>query len=165
MRSSSSSDQRRRTGVPDEDGFTLIEILIVILMLGVLAAIVAFALGTFTSQSAVAACNTDAKSVENAALAYQATNSGNHPTSVGQLTNTPGAGDTGGPYLRTALGNTTTYVITISGGKTYVQLNSGDPARKMYGYTATGITTPVAYDTFSWGGATALSGLNVCAGA
>ncbi len=163
MQSSSRSDRRR--GVSEEDGFTLIEVLIVVLMLGVLAAIVAFALGTFTSQSAVAACNTDVKSVESAVLAYQATNSGNYPASVTLLANTPGAGDTGGPYLRTPPGNTTTYLITSSGGKTYVQLNSGDPARKMYGYTNTGITTPVAYDTFSWGGATTISGKNVCAGA
>jgi prepilin-type N-terminal cleavage/methylation domain-containing protein len=148
-----------------EDGFTLIELLIVVLMLGVLAAIVAFALGTFTSQSAVAACNTDAKSVESAVLAYQATNSQNYPASVTVLSNTPGAGDTGGPYLRTQVGNTTTYAITVSAGRTYVQLNAGDPATKMYGYAATGVTTPVAYDTFSWGGTTTLTGKNVCAGA
>lgn len=165
MESPSKSVREGRTRVAGEDGFTLVELLIVVLMLGVLAAIVAFALGTFTSQSAVAACNTDAKSVQDAALSYQATNQGNAPASIGLLSNTPGAGDTGGPYLRTSLGNSTTYVITLASGQAYVQLNATDPARRMYGYTTTGVTSPVAYDSFTWGGATTITGKNVCAGA
>ena len=51
-------------------GFTLIELLIVIVVLGILAATVIFALGGVTSQSAQAACNSDAKTAEIAVQAY-----------------------------------------------------------------------------------------------
>ncbi len=51
-------------------GFTLIELLIVIVVLGILAATVVFALTGVTGQSAQAACNSDAKTVETAVQAY-----------------------------------------------------------------------------------------------
>ena len=68
--------QERRANGESEGGFTLIELLIVIVVLGILAAIVIFSLTGVTGQSQVAACNTDAKSVETAVAAYQAQNVG-----------------------------------------------------------------------------------------
>ena len=47
-------------------GFTLIELLIVVVILGVLSAVVVFALGGVNAQAAVSACKTDARSVETA---------------------------------------------------------------------------------------------------
>lgn len=70
------------------DGFTLIELLIVIVVLGVLAAVVIFALSGVTGQSKAAACNADAKSVETAVAAYEAsaTNAnGSPPTNMKAL--------------------------------------------------------------------------------
>jgi prepilin-type N-terminal cleavage/methylation domain-containing protein len=77
-----------------EKGFTLIELLIVIVVLGILAATVIFALGGVTGQSAQAACQSDAKSVEVAVEAYHSfpANSANkYPNKITDLL-------TGGPF-------------------------------------------------------------------
>jgi general secretion pathway protein G len=58
----------------------LIELLIVIVVLGILAAIVVFSLTGVSGQSKAAACTSDGKTVEIAADAYQAYN-GSYPTS------------------------------------------------------------------------------------
>lgn len=55
-----------------EEGFSLVELLIVIVVLGVLSGIVVFGVGTF-KEDAVAACKgADAKSLEVAQKAYEA---------------------------------------------------------------------------------------------
>jgi prepilin-type N-terminal cleavage/methylation domain-containing protein len=56
----------------NESGFTLIELLIVIVILGVLAAVVVFAVGAFNKNGVQAACRTDYKTVEIADEAYYA---------------------------------------------------------------------------------------------
>jgi|HubBroStandDraft_3_1064219.scaffolds.fasta_scaffold65750_2 prepilin-type N-terminal cleavage/methylation domain-containing protein len=60
----------RSAGEVDDSGFTLIELLIVIVVLGILAAIVVFALGSVTGKSVVAACNADAKTIDVGAQAF-----------------------------------------------------------------------------------------------
>ena len=62
----------RREEMGDEGGFTLIELLIVIVILGILAAIVVFAVQNLTSQSASASCKSDFKTVETAMETYKA---------------------------------------------------------------------------------------------
>lgn len=57
-----------------EEGFTLVELLIVIVILGILVAIVIFAVGGFTGTSAQQACKTDVKQIKTAASAYYAQN-------------------------------------------------------------------------------------------
>ena len=56
----------------DDDGFTLIELLIVIVVLGILAAVVVFALGSVTGDAKRSACNADAKSIVTAVQVYNA---------------------------------------------------------------------------------------------
>ena len=77
--------QRRRAAGEIEGGFTLIELLIVIVVLGILAAIVVFALGGVTGKSNAAACQSDAKTVGVGVSALMAENPA--VTSTAQLTN------------------------------------------------------------------------------
>jgi len=62
---------RLRT-MKNDDGFTLIELLIVIVILGILAAVVVFAVGGVTNNGTLAACKADVTSVTTAAEAYLA---------------------------------------------------------------------------------------------
>jgi type II secretion system protein G len=56
----------------NDEGFTLIELLIVIVILGILAAVVVFAVGGITDKGEVSACKADFKTVEVAVEAYYA---------------------------------------------------------------------------------------------
>src|SRR5262245_24667281 len=58
-----------------EEGFTLVELLVVIVILGVLASIVVFAVGGITNNSSKNACSTDKATVSAAEEAYYAQNS------------------------------------------------------------------------------------------
>jgi len=68
---------RLRARAADESGFTLIELLIVIIILGILATIVLFATGTFSSDSKTSACQANAKILNIADAAYAAQHNGN----------------------------------------------------------------------------------------
>jgi general secretion pathway protein G len=74
--------------VRGSEGFTLIELLIVIIVLGILAAVVVFALGSVTGNAKASACNADAKTIITAVQAY---NSALAPTDIA-VEKTTGAG-------------------------------------------------------------------------
>src|SRR5690349_8795119 len=63
----------------NDEGFTLVELLIVIVVLGVLASIVVFGVATFRQDATTAACKADLKTVSVAADAYNA-KTGAYPT-------------------------------------------------------------------------------------
>ena len=64
-----------------ERGFTLVELLIVIVILGILAGIVVFAVGNLTSNAKTNACATEKSTISTALEAYKA-NTGAYPTAA-----------------------------------------------------------------------------------
>jgi prepilin-type N-terminal cleavage/methylation domain-containing protein len=110
---------QRNRELNGERGFTLIELLIVIVVLGILAAIVVFALGGVTGSSAVSACNSDAKTVSIAVSDYDA-QKGSYPANVAALVP---------KYLKSVPSNSSYYYIGLSsdGQAVEVALNSNDP--------------------------------------
>jgi type II secretion system protein G len=70
---------KRYNDIREDEGFTLIELLIVIVILGILAAIVVFAIGKTRGDAVESACRTDFKSIELAAEAYK-TKTGDYPS-------------------------------------------------------------------------------------
>jgi prepilin-type N-terminal cleavage/methylation domain-containing protein len=114
--------QRKVTGVlresirkrhDGEGGFTLVELLVVIVVLGVLSAIVVFSVAGVNNKSKSAACNSDVKSVETAEEAYYAQN--NAYATVGGLVTAKllrSAPSTANGYTISA--DATTGVVTVT---------------------------------------------------
>jgi type II secretion system protein G len=69
-----------------QKGFTLVELLVVIVILGILAAVVVFAVGGSTEEAKNSACEADLASAQTAVEAYKAQNDGADPTAWNQLT-------------------------------------------------------------------------------
>lgn len=65
-------------------GFTLVELLVVVVILGILAAVVVFSVSGFTNDAQENACGAEERTLATAVEAYYAENRA-WPTSVGQL--------------------------------------------------------------------------------
>jgi len=102
---------KRRRDNGEIDGFTLIELLIVIVVLGILAAVVIFALGGITGKSQLAACQADGATVSTALAAFHAQNPQVTPSQL-QLTATTSTKVLGGPYIQ-SWPNATSYAYSL----------------------------------------------------
>lgn len=109
---------RYKQRMQEDEGFTLIELLIVIVVLGILAAIVVFALSNQTSNSATAACKADAKSVEIAQEAYRANNT--TPGFAPDIATLIAPDPQGNVYLRNQPSINHYVIVTHADGKVYV---------------------------------------------
>ena len=100
-----------------EQGFTLVELLIVIVILGILAGIVVFAVGNLTSNAKTNACSTEKSTLVAALEAYKASN-GSYPTAMSSLTGGTGALLKSAPanYQISSDGNATITVTTANPG-------------------------------------------------
>jgi len=97
-----SSMRKRHEG---EGGFTLVELLVVIVILGVLSAVVVFAVGGISNKSKASACAADLNAVTTAEETYIAQHPGVFQDIPGLVTAT---------LLRSAPSTTNGYVITAS---------------------------------------------------
>jgi prepilin-type N-terminal cleavage/methylation domain-containing protein len=87
-----------------DKGFTLVELLIVIVILGILATVTVFAVTGITNKGKTSACNSDKKTLETAEEAYQANTGSDYTTNQADLV---GAG-----FMHEATAN---FTITVTG--------------------------------------------------
>jgi prepilin-type N-terminal cleavage/methylation domain-containing protein len=100
------------TNKNQDKGFTLVELLIVIVILGILATVTVFAVRGITDQGEASACATEKRAVETALEAYYTQNDQTDATVLTQIV---------GAYLKTD----PTYVTITFGNPPVVAANAG----------------------------------------
>ena len=107
---------QRRAARENDEGFTLIEVLIVIVVLGILAAVVIFALGGITGKSTISACSADGATVNEAISAFEAQNPGYGGTgsAITNIDLDTTATTYSGPYIQSWPNNLPHYAFNMS---------------------------------------------------
>jgi general secretion pathway protein G len=116
---------RQRQEFGEINGFTLFEMLIVIVVLGILAAVVIYALTGIVGQSATSACQADGATVSASLQAFITQNPSVTPTEVGLLNGTAADGNTA--YIQSWPSNDPHYEFALTtDGRLAVQFPSTD---------------------------------------
>jgi prepilin-type N-terminal cleavage/methylation domain-containing protein len=97
--------QRRRNTRRLESGFTLVELLVVIVILGILAAVVVFAVNGVQNRAKVSACKADVATVTTAGESYFA-QKGTYAADIATLVSNG--------FLHSALSTTSGYTVTYT---------------------------------------------------
>ena len=105
--------RRREAAGSTQEGYTLIEMLLVVVVLGILAAVVVMNLGGVAGSASVAACEANVATVQAAVSAYNVQTGGATPVTVALLT----SGAT--PYL-SSFPTSMDYAITLVNGAVMV---------------------------------------------
>ena len=85
------SKHMSNTGRRQDNGFTLVEILIAIVVVGILAAVAIVGINSLTSSGNKSACTSSADSAKAAVSAYYANNNGSYPSAFSDFTSLAGA--------------------------------------------------------------------------
>jgi prepilin-type N-terminal cleavage/methylation domain-containing protein len=103
----------------DRDGFTLVELLIIIVVLGIMSAVVVYALSGISAKSAQAACQQDGQTVTSAIIDFNNENPGGLFASQAAIA--PASAENlllgtqyGGPYISSWPNNLPHYAYSVS---------------------------------------------------
>jgi general secretion pathway protein G len=105
-----------------EDGFTLFELLVVIIIMAILAGIVIFAVGSTQASGIASSCNTDVKTFQTALEEYRADLNSYPAAGAGSVltTTVTFAGTTYGPFLRQVASTQHYQIVTDNSGGVFV---------------------------------------------